>query len=327
MHDRLNKAQKLVRMVEWMSTPGGIRATAVAERFELDARTLRRYLTDLKDMGLPVIDEGRAEDRVLSIDPRWRRAGVQLTLSEVLSLHFGRTLFDFLDGTQFAADLDDALERLQPTISLTHRDLADQLDTRFLAVPEPSKQYGGRVSDVIDEVVTALVYNNPLDATYRKASGVAKIYALEPYTLATFRQGLYVFARDTRANQVKTFAIERFTDVVRRRTVRFELPTGWTPQAHIHHAFGIISGPPVGVVLAFHERVSAYIRERTWHPTQTFGTRPDGRLELRMYVADTIELRTWILGFGDDVEVLQPTDLRSGIADSMRRAIERYEAD
>jgi len=320
----LNKAQKLVRMVEWMSNPGGIRASTVAERFELDARTLRRYITDLRDMGMPIEDQGRGEDRLLSIDPRWRRAGVQLTLSEVLSLHFGRTLFNFLDGTQFAEDISGALERLQPTISLTHRDIASQLDTRFMAVPEPSKHYGGRVSDTIDTVVTALVYNNLIDATYRKASGVARTYALEPYTLATFRQGLYLFARDVRANQVKTFAVERFTDVVRRRTVRFELPTGWTPHAHLAHAFGIISGPPVGVVLAFHERVTAYIRERTWHPTQTFGTRPDGRLELRIYVAHTVELRTWLLGFGADVEVIAPPELREAVADALRRGADRY---
>ncbi|MEZ4321251.1 MAG: WYL domain-containing transcriptional regulator [Myxococcota bacterium] len=320
----LNKAQKLVRMVEWMSNPGGVRANTLSEKFDLDARTLRRYITDLKDMGLPVTDEGRGDHRTLAIDPRWKRAGVQLTLSEVLSLHFGRTLFNFLDGTQFAEDLDGALERLAPTISLTHRDLASQLDQRFLAVPEPSKQYGGRVSDVIDTVVTALVYNNPLDATYRKTSGVARIYQLEPYTLATFRQGLYLFARDTRANQVKTFAIERFEDAVRRRTMRFEMPTGWTPNAHIAHAFGIISGPPEGVVLGFHERVAAYVRERTWHPTQTFGTRSDGRLELRMYVANTVELRTWVLGFGDDVEVIEPRELRETVAAELERAAARY---
>lgn len=321
----LNKAQKLVRMVEWMGHPGGVRASTVAEKLELDARTLRRYITDIRDLGLPVSDTGRGKHRVLSMDPVWRRTGVQLTLSEVLSLHFGRTLFNFLEGTQFAADLNGALERLQPAISLTHQDLASQLDTRFLAVPEPSKVYTPAVNECIDSMVTALVYNNPVQTTYKKASGVAKNYTLEPYTLATFRQGLYLFARDIKANQVKTFAVERFTDVVRMRSQRFELPTGWTPHAHISHAFGIISGPPAAITIAFHERVTAWIRERTWHPTQTFGTRPDGRLELRMYVAATIELERWVLGFGEDAEVIEPEPLRQSVARQLRAAADRYE--
>jgi predicted DNA-binding transcriptional regulator YafY len=320
----LNKAQKLVRMVEWMGHPGGVRASTLTEKLELDARTLRRYLTDIRDLGLPIDDTGRGEHRILQMDPVWRRTGVQLTLSEVLSLHFGRTLFNFLEGTQFAADLNGALERLQPAISLTHQDLASQLDTRFLAVPEPSKVFTPTVDECIDAMVTALVYNNPMQTTYRKASGVAKNYTLEPYTLATFRQGLYLFARDVKANQVKTFAVERFTDVVRMRSARFELPTGWTPQAHISHAFGIISGPPAAVTIAFHERVTAWIRERTWHPTQTFATRSDGRLELRMYVAATFELEQWVLGFGADAEVIEPASLRESVAEQVRAAAARY---
>ena len=184
----MNKAQKLVRIVGLMTRRGGIRAGDLASRFELDARTLRRYLADLRDLEIPVVDEGRGEERIISIDPRWRRTGVQLSLAEVLSLHFGRTLFTFLDGTSFSEDLQGAIERLEPAISRAHSDLARQLDTKFVAVPEPSKDYSGIASEVIDEVVTALVYNSPVDARYRKVRGVDKRYLLHPYTLATYRQ-------------------------------------------------------------------------------------------------------------------------------------------
>ena len=64
----LNKAQKMVKIVEIMTRRGGIRATELVDRFELDARTLRRYLSDIRAMGTPIIDEGRGEERVLSIE-------------------------------------------------------------------------------------------------------------------------------------------------------------------------------------------------------------------------------------------------------------------
>ena len=81
-----------------------------------------------------------------SLGSRWRRAGVQLSLAEVLSLHFGRTLFNFLDGTSFAEDLTGAIERLEPAISRADAHLARQLDTKFVAVPEPSKRWSERCS-------------------------------------------------------------------------------------------------------------------------------------------------------------------------------------
>ena len=318
----MNKAQKLVKMVEMMTRRGGIRASELAQRFDLDPRSLRRYLSDLRELDLPLRDEGRGAERVISIDPRWRRTGVQLSLAEVLSLHFGRTLFNFLDGTSFAEDLDGAIERLQPAISRAHHNLTRQLDTKFLAVPEPAKDYR-ESSDILDDVVTALVYNNPLEARYRKASGVESQKLLHPYSLATFRQGLYLFAKDVEANLVKTYAVERFVAVVRRRE-NFSVPVGWRPEAHIAHAFGIISGPPEHVAIAFSEKVISYIRERTWHPTQTFRTLPDGRLELRMTVATTVELQTWVQGFGAEAEVLAPPSLRERVGRSLRAAADQY---
>lgn len=319
----LNKAQKLVKIVELMTRRGGASARELMERFELDARTLRRYLADLRELGVPLDDDGRGDDRVIAVDARWRRTGVQLTLTEVLSLHFGRKLFNFLDGTPFAADMDGAIERLEPAISRTQADLARHLDKKFLAVPESSKDYRD-YSDIIDEVVTALVYNHPLEARYRKLSGVPTRYRLHPFTLATFRQGLYLFALDTAASQVKTFALERFTDVERVRGESFTYPDTWRPEAHLASAFGIITGEAAQVRIAFSEAAAAYIRERTWHPTQTVRTLPDGRLELRLSVALTVELITWILGFADDAEVLDPPELAERVAARLARAAERY---
>ena len=249
---------------------------------------------------------------------------MQLTLTEVLSLHFGRTLFNFLEGTSFAGDMDDAIERLEPAVSRTDAQIARQLDKKFLAISEHAKDYRGDRSDIIDDVISALVYNNPITVRYRKPSGVVSRYHLHPFSLATFRQGLYVFALDTDANLVKTFAVERCLDLTRHRGVNFDYPPEWEPRAHLTHAFGIINGPPEDIVLAFSEQTAAYIRERSWHPTQQLSTLPDGRLKLRMSVAHTVELRTWILGHGAEVEVLSPPSLVARIHDDLTRAAARY---
>jgi predicted DNA-binding transcriptional regulator YafY len=318
-----NKAQRMVQIVDLMARRGGVRASDLMDRFELDPRTLRRYLSDLRDLDVPIVDDGRGDDRVVSVDPRWRRTGVQLSLTEVLSLHFGRTLFNFLEGTSFASDMQDAIERLEPAISRSHADLARQLDTRFMAVPEHVKDYRDS-SDVIDEIISSMVYNHPVDARYQRPRGAPQHYRLHPYTLAVFRQGLYLFAFDVDAQQVKTFAVERFAELVRRRTERFEVPPTWNPRAHTATAFGIIPGPTDEVVLAFAEDIGAFVRERVWHPTQHRRTLPDGRLELRMRCALTVELETWIRGFGPEVEVLAPPALVDRVAASLRAAAAKY---
>jgi predicted DNA-binding transcriptional regulator YafY len=53
---------------------------------------------------------------------------------------------------------------------------------------------------------------------------------------------------------------------------------------------------------------------------------PDGSLLWRATVSGTIEVRLWILQWGDDVEVLAPAALRDDVAATHRRAAERYAA-
>ena len=44
----------------------------------------------------------------------------------------------------------------------------------------------------------------PAEAFYAKIGARVKTYTLQPFTLVTFRQGLYLFAWDVDAEQVKT---------------------------------------------------------------------------------------------------------------------------
>jgi predicted DNA-binding transcriptional regulator YafY len=319
----LNKSQKFVRLLELLQRRGGITATELMSRFELDSRTLRRYLVDLKDLGLPVHDDGNGTERIVSIDPTYARTGVQLTLAEVLSLHFGRTLFTFLEGTTFASDLEGAIERLEPAIARSHADLTRDLDRKFLAVGEHAKDYRDE-GDVLDEIVSALLYSNPADAEYRAVRGVGKIYRLEPLTLATYRQGLYLFARDVAEEKVKTFAVERFIRFSRLRREHFDYPAGFHPRDHVRDCFGITGGAAEEVVAEFSPEIAPYIRERTWHASQRIETLADGTVRLHLHVSLGPELREWLLGFGPDVVIRAPAALAGQIRDAHLAAVARY---
>jgi proteasome accessory factor B len=74
------------------------------------------------------------------------------------------------------------------------------------------------------------------------------------------------------------------------------------------------------IELRFAPSVAARVLETTWHPTQRVETAPDGSLTWRATVAGAIEIRLWILSWGDDVEVIAPESLRNDVASTHRRA-------
>lgn len=306
---RLNKAQKLVRILHRMQD-GGVTTGELLDDYELDDRTLRRYVSDLRELGLPVESTGRGADRVWRLDASYRRQRVPLTLLELVSLHFGRTLFDFLGGTQFAEDADEALERLSTFTG--QRELVRDMDRKFVAVREPTKDYT-RDSELLDEVLTALLRQNPARALYARVAGPTRSYHLHPYTLGVYRQGLYLFAWDVEDSKVKTFAIDRFRAFHRERKDHFDYPEDYDPHHVVADAFGIIGGPLVDVRLRFRKAAAPYIEERFWHRSQQVEADDDGGVVLSMTVGRSWELLSWILSFGPDVAVEAPEDLADQI--------------
>ena len=83
---------------------------------------------------------------------------------------------------------------------------------------------------------------------------------------------------------------------------------------------------PVDVVLRFAAKVASRVREARWHPSESVAEEADGSLTWRATVAGPIEIRLWILSWGDDVEVLEPASLRDDVAATHRRAADHYAA-
>ncbi len=310
----LNKSQKFVRILEALQEPGGANSYDLMTRFGLDDRSLRRYISDLRSLNLPLKTEGRGPDRRIWMDASYRRQRVQVSLLEMISLKFGRSAFRFLEGTGFAEDMDEALEAFTTLGGATIATAGD-IERKFIAVPEHRKDHT-RDADLIDEVLSAVVYQNPATAFYAKVGGTTRRYALEPLTLAIYKQGLYLFARDTGAEgRVKTFAIDRFRSFKRTRGAHFEYPEDYDPEDLFANSFGIIGGTPRDVVLRFHRRVAPYIQERIWHPSQELTRLEDGSLRLSMNVGVAAELVSWVMSFGPDVYVESPDDF----AERLRR--------
>ena len=78
--------------------------------------------------------------------------------------------------------------------------------------------------------------------------------------------------------------------------------------------------------LRFDAEQAPYIKERTWHPSQTFGKTKDDRLRMRLEVSSTPELLLWLVGRAEGMEVVGPPELRGKVHDILQRATARHES-
>lgn len=325
---RFEKRDRLARMLRVVTVlrahPDGIRPADIARRVGVATRTVYRDLRALEDeVDVATWSEGGKWGVVSDafLPP------LKLTLDEAMAVVLSaRLMVRYVD--KYDPDLAAAFEKLEAVLP---RPLADFVERTLdiLAQHPTDEAFSDRVHQLTrawaERRVVTLRYEPASytpDATAREA--VVRPYLIEP-SLQT--HALYLIGWDESRDALRTFKIERIRAVsLTPRT--FEAPEGGVLEQALRRAWDIIADQPATeVALRFSPTVAARVAETTWHPDQRTSRAADGSLEWRATVSGTIEVRLWILSWGDDVEVLAPADLRDDVAATHRRAAARYAAE
>lgn len=328
-------ARRIARLVHELSAhPHGWSFEAIQRELSIGERTLLRYVdvcrSELVDAyGEPLLEVlQRGGRRLLRLKESGRHT--HATALNAVSLFFTLSMIRFLEGTVLKENADALWERVRQSVPLAARRLLARLDRKLFAVSFVPKDYAAH-SETIDEIVQALVYEYRLTVDYAGLLGEGKVHDFEPYTLLSYRGGLYLVGRSRLYERVIWLAVERIRSVRptpgdgRRGRARFTYPDDFHPERYTDGMFGVVDGPETEVELAIENaRTEAYLTTRTVHPTQRFTRGTDGRLRLLMRVRGTVELANWIMGLTPWVEVLRPRELRQEIAARLGAAAARY---
>ena len=165
----------------------------------------------------------------------------------------------------------------------------------------------------LEEIHRALAERRTLRMRYYSLGRDAETDRLvDPYHVTLFGGGLYLVGHCHLRRDVRIFAVERIRSASALRET-FAMPADFDAEAYLRGAWGIVRGDLVAVRAVFARAVAPHIRGRLWHASQELRELPGGRLEMRTTVADTLEVRRWLMCFGTGVEVLAPPALREAI--------------
>jgi len=317
---------------ELFGRPLGWSFESILSDLNINERTLQRYVkgftrsfVDLN--GTPLIEVFmRGDRRILRLEQHPKAP--DSNAYKAASLFFTITVLRFLDGTILKEGVDDLWDRLRKQLPRPQADLLYDVERKFFAVPNTPKNYKD-FDDQLDFLLRALLHGWRLEIEY-KGRADSRVHQFDPYTLISYKGGLYLAGRSNLSDHVLYLAVERMRHVdfvVDRegRNERFLMPASWNPERHTEGAFGIVDGPETEVeLLICNADTEMYLRSRAIHPTQKFHLRFDGKTTLTMKVRGTTELKNWILGFGPWLQVLKPAELRNEIADLFSAASRIY---
>jgi predicted DNA-binding transcriptional regulator YafY len=320
--DQLIRQWKLLQLID---RPAGITVDDAVGELACHRRTIFRDLQVLQAAGFPIYNED-ADDgrrRVWRVTEAFRRQiPLRLTLAELAALLMSRELLAPLGASVLGPAMRSAYAKVSGVLSRDALALIEAMrDTIGV------RAFGAKLqqpsSDYIPAIQAALVDRRRLRVRYYSASRDAETDRdVDPYHLTYFNGGLYLVAYCHERKAVRIFAVERFRRV-QPLAATFEVPAGFDLESYLNNAWGIIRGDLVTVKVVFARALARYIAERLWHPSQQLRTLPDGRLEMTLRVADTHEVRRFILGYGVDAEVIEPASMREALRAQAQALAER----
>jgi len=124
--------------------------------------------------------------------------------------------------------------------------------------------------------------------------------------------------------KLRIFAISNIEKIEPTKE-KFVIPKDFTPEDFIGNAWGIIKGEPTCIKLRFSDEISEWIAQRKWHKTQEIEFNKDGSMNLSLTVDGLSEIIPWILGWGKDVTVLEPPELKEMIKDKAKKILGNYD--
>ena len=186
-----------------------------------------------------------------------------------------------------------------------------------LSVDAPSMDWSGpRVvwgADVaVEQPLLGTLYGALLERTtvvfgYQSAAGEDSTRVLEPYGIVHRAGHWYVVGRDTSRDAVRSFKVSRITVPPRSQGSTYEIPAGFDAAEHLGGEPWEIGDEATEVSLRFDPSVAWWAKQNL--SAMKVSDSEEGAI-VTMEVANLDALISWVIGFGERVEIVSPPEAR-----------------
>lgn len=262
---------RVLALLELLQAQPGLSGTELASRLNIDPRTLRRYISTLEGIGIPILAE-RGRNGGYSLIPGFKLPPLVFTDDEALALALGLLAARRIGVAEAAAASAAAkLERVMPE-SLKQRMRAIS-ETVVLDLADSSLC---RANESLATFSSASLTLHRIRLRYRAANGTESERDVAPYGVALHDGHWYAVGHCYLRDEIRTFRLDRVLTTTKTalpfsRPARFDVldhlrkAVGTLPRAfevevllkteldsargHLRDAIGVLEQTPEGIVL------------------------------------------------------------------------------
>jgi predicted DNA-binding transcriptional regulator YafY len=307
MYGASRPATRLLAMLELLEARGRVSGRELADRLEVDPRTVRRYAVKLEELGIPVEAE-RGPYGGYRLRPGFKLPPLMLSDAEATAVVLGLILSKRTGISIDEPASDEALAKILRVLPTELRDRVGALEGSLGLTWKP-REPQPPATDVVLTLASAIRARRKVLIRYATPGRDESDRTVAPYGIVFHFARWYLAAHDDRSSEVRTFRLDRIVRAETQRE-RMVIPEGFDAADHIARSIAQIPwGQEIEVVFdTTIEEARRRIPRTVGDPQET----EDGVL-LRIRSDDLDGAARWLAVFGWRFTVRKPDEFRASV--------------
>jgi predicted DNA-binding transcriptional regulator YafY len=293
----------------------------LAQGYEVSVKTIQRDIDYMRYQLDAPLEYSARHRGYFYTEPNYKLPAISVKESDLFAIYLAEKLLAQYEGTPLYDSLRSVFRKIEE--SLPEKATVDlgKDHARFTVFPPSNTMI---LPGIWEKVAEAIRLSRRLRVVYRTPGSLPAPRELDPYHGVRYEGDWYVVGHCHLRNAIRTFSLARM-EKVEMLGDDFRIPATFDFTRLTGSHFGVHwSDSEYQVSIRFRREVAGYIRERRWHPTQRTDEQSDGSLVLTLTVNHLLELKRWVLSWGEMARVQAPPELARDIAASAAGMAEIY---
>ena len=308
------KLERLLAIIILLLNQKKMSSKALANYFEVSERTIYRDIESINEAGIPIVSyQGR--DGGFGIMDTYKMDRNVLTKDELSMIIMALTgMKATLDDRRF----DYLLEKVKNLIP--EKELRElRKKDEYIVIDFQTWKTGKAVKERFSLIKSAIENNKIISFSYTNVKGEFTERPVEPMVIMAKGFTWYLYAYCLMRKDFRVFRLSRLKDVkvLDETFTRREGPKSFSWQELWYKKV-----PLVDVVMRFTPEIRVKVED--YFPSEQIEYFEDGTMIVRVKDPGNDWLQGMILGFGADVEVLEPASMREELKEIGRNIYELY---
>lgn len=316
----MNHIERLNAILIQLQSKRIVKASEIAERFEISLRTVYRDIRALEASGVPIGAEAGVGYFLME---NYKLPPVMFTKEEASALLFGEKLVEKMSDKQMKSEFCSALTKIKAILNPEEKDRLEKLHNQISVLNfTSSNENFNRL--FLSEIQQAMVSKQVLEIDYQAGYGApATKRVIEPIGLCNYSRRWHLFAWCSLRSEYRDFRLDRILNL-RLSQETFKGKQHISMDEFIRQ-MNVISDRANIVLVMKTERIKLIDESKYWYGFTDEEKIDDQTSRLRFANNELRGFANWILSSGSYAKVEEPIELKEILDQYISGIIENYQ--